>query len=438
MLSLLLQAAYLLVDMLIVGNFASVPDVSAVSTGSQFMNIIIVFGSGLTNGATVELGQDIGRGQQRQLGSILCHSVYVVMGTAFLLAVPFLLLNDQVVGWLNTPTKALVETKTYIFYCTLGIPLVFAYNLLSGICRGFGNSKAPLVGVAVACTLNLLGDLLLVGVFHMGAAGAAIATMIAQAVSVLFTLWLIRRKRLLPVSLNWADTKWNWAHCKAILRLGLPQAFQLTISSFSFLMITAMVNRFDVVVSAAVGLSNKLTHLLMLVPLAFMQSVSVFAAQNHGAKQFARGREGLWVAIFTSLAVGTVFAYITWFHGEALVGLFNHDQAVIGQAALYLKAYSIDILLSAFMYCLSGYLSGCGHTVFVMLEGLFCAFLIRVPLFYLLSQTIQPLDLFLTGLSNPLTTLVQSLICLVCYGWMKNKIEQSKESILCGTSQELN
>lgn len=413
--STLLQTAYSLVDMFIVGNFVSVADVSAVSTGSQLMSVIIAFGIGLTNGCTILIGHKIGKAEHKSLGCVICQGIYVVMTTALITCVCLLICTPLLVSVLNTPQDALVETQSYIFYCNLGVPLVFAYNLLSGVCRGFGDSKTALIAVAIACTLNLFGDLILVCGFGMGAHGAAIATMIAQFISVGLTLLILKRTKRLSITLKKQDFKPCIVQIKETIRLGLPIAIQLSISSFSFLIITSIVNNFGVMVSAAVGLSDKLTSLLMLIPLAFMQSLAVFTAQNYGANQIKRAKEGLRVGIIASLAIGIVWSYIAICHGVSLASLFSSSSDVNLQSNEYLRAYGIDIILSAFMYCLSGYLTGCGKTVFVMTTGLICAFCIRVPLFYILSQTIVPLSLFLTGLSNPLTTLAQSLLCFGYY-----------------------
>lgn len=413
--SMLLQTAYGLVDMLIVGQYATMADISAVSTGSQLMNVITAIGMGLSNGCAIYIGHKIGKDQCKDLGSVICQGVYMVMASGFLICGVTVVGNQEIIALLNTPTETLVETSSYILFCGIGVPMVFDYNLLNGICRGFGNSKTALVAVAISCVLNFLGDVLLVAVFGMGAKGAAIATMIAQAISVTITICMMVRKKILPVTIKRKDLRGNGIHWKRIFSIGAPLSLQMSVSSFAFLVITSIVNTFGVVESAAVGLADKVISLLMLTPIAFMSSISVFTAQNRSAGQVQRAKQGLKVGMLTSTVIEIGWSCITFAGGMLLLRLFSSAQEVNVEANEYLKAYGIDFFITSIMYCMSGYLTGSGHTFYVMVTGLFCAFCVRIPSVYLLSQRVVPFSLFATGLNQPLTTATQILLFLVFY-----------------------
>lgn len=250
----------------------------------------------------------------------------------------------------------------------------------------------------------------MVAVFDMGAAGAAIATIFAQAVSVMISL-LIVQKRSLPFAFSYKDIRPNGAHTKRILKLGLPIAFQDLLVSLSFLVIIAIVNNLGLNESAGIGIAEKACAFLMLVPSAFMQAMSAFVAQNMGAKEPERARKALWYGIFSSLAVGLLMGYFTFFHGDLLAGIFAKETEIILPAADYLKAYAIDCILTSFLFCFIGYFNGCGNTTFVMIQGIVGAICVRLPISWIMSR-VTPVSLFHIGLATPISTTLQIIMCL--------------------------
>ncbi len=412
MFALILQITYATVDMLIVGNFSTVEAVSAVSTGSQLINLLTSLCAGLATGCTIIIGHNIGTGYTEKNNTVIGNSVLIFLGLATLITVLLLVFNVEVVNLLNTPTEAIEETRSYVFYCSIGIPMIFLYNVLSSIFRGLGDSKTALVTVAIACTTNIIGDLLLVAVLDMGAAGAAIATTLAQAISVILSIIIAGKKGLIKPSLEMLLPKLTYI--MQILRLGIPIALQSVLVSLSFLVITVIINQFGVIYSASVGLVEKIIGLVMLVPLSFMQSIAVFTAQNVGAGKHLRAKKGLTVSISVSLAISVVTGYISFFHGEILLRIFCADIDVIKTAIPYLQAYSLDTILVSLMFNLTGYFSGYGKTMFVMLQGVFGALAIRITLVYLFS-TVTPTSLFLIGLATPLATFVQIILCVIYF-----------------------
>lgn len=417
LLALFLQTMYGAVDLLVVGQFGGdIADVyvSAVSTGSQIMQTITVVITGLAMGLTVYVGMKIGAGRKEEAGKIIGSGIGLFGVLAVMLTVAMELTAPLLAKIMHAPEEAFTETVSYIIICSVGTVFIIAYNLVGSIFRGIGDSKMPLVTVVIACVLNIGGDLLFVAGFHMGAKGAAIATIFAQAVSVALSLVIIR-KRELPFTFSVKDICMNGTYIKEILKLGIPIAIQDLLVSISFLAIIAIVNSLGLTESAGVGVAEKMCGFLMLVPSAYMQSMSAFVAQNIGAEKPERARKALWCGIASSLAVGVVMGYFTFFHGDLLAGIFARDMAIVVAATDYLKAYAIDCLLTSFLFCFIGYFNGCSNTTFVMLQGIIGAFGVRLPVSWIMSRQ-AVVSLFHIGLATPASTVVQIILCGIYFG----------------------
>ncbi|MBQ7795008.1 MAG: MATE family efflux transporter, partial [Lachnospiraceae bacterium] len=271
----------------------------------------------------------------------------------------------------------------------------------------------------IACVVNIVGDLILVAVFHMGAAGAAYATVLAQAVSVVLSL-LIISKRKLPFQFKRSYICFGKKNILKILSLGAPIAFQELLVGISFLVIIAIVNSMGVIASAGVGVAEKLCGFIMLVPSSFSQAMSAFVAQNMGAKKPERANKALFYRIGSSLIAGCILFYLGFFHGDLLSGIFAKDVEVIAASADYLKSYAIDCLLTAFLFCFIGYYNGCGKTFFVMIQGLVGAFCVRIPVAWLISR-MPGVTLFRLGLATPCSTIVQITLCILYFFLNKKK-----------------
>ena len=419
LLALLLQTMYGAVDLLVVGQFGTSADVSAVSTGSMVMHTVTVVITGLAMGLTVLVGHKIGEGIREEAGSIIGSGIWLFGVLAVVLSIVMVFAAPAMAELMQAPAEALEKTVTYLIICSAGAVFIVAYNLVGSIFRGIGDSVMPLVTVAIACVLNIVGDLVLVALFHMGTAGAAIATVFAQAVSVALSLILIRRREL-PFAMNAKSLRPNGKQIRQILLLGIPIALQDLLVSISFLAITAIVNGLGLTASAGVGVAEKLCGFVMLVPSAFMQAMSAFVAQNMGAGKPLRAQKALLWGVVSSLAVGTVMWYLTFFHGNLLAGLFARDAAVIAAAADYLKAYAIDCLLTSFLFCFIGYFNGTGNTVFVMLQGIIGAFGVRLPVSWFVSRQAWA-SLFHIGLATPASSLVQILLCGIYFFYVRKR-----------------
>ena len=429
--ALFLQAMYGAVDLMIVGQFTEAGSVSAhvsaVTTGSQIMLTLTNLVASFAMGATILLGQQIGQGQAKKGGETIgaCIVLFACIGLVFtVLCVPG---AGVLASVMHAPAEAFALTTAYVRICGAGMLVIIAYNLIGSIFRGIGDSVTPLVTVAIACVCNIGGDLLLVAVFHMGTVGAAIATVGAQLISVVISFLLLRgrmRRGELPFSLDRDQVRFHGPVIGRITRLGLPIATQDLLVGISFLIIQAIVNALGVVPSAGVGVAEKVCAFIMLVPSAFMQSMSAFVAQNAGAGRFDRAEKALRYGILLSLAVGTVMFWLSFFHGVELALLFAKDMEVAVAGADYLKAYAIDCMLTPIFFCFIGFYNGIGMTRFVMLQGIISAFCVRVPVSFIMSRRV-PVSLFHIGLATPCSSTLQIIMGLVCLYYVKRKVKRT-------------
>ncbi len=428
MFAMLLQSLYGAVDLLIVGRFSDASNVSAVSTGSQMMHTVTFVMTNLAVGTTILLGQYIGLKRENECGRIIGATIALFALLGIITAVVMQFLSAPFAVLMNAPESAFDQTVAYTRICMAGAVFIVAYNILGSIFRGIGNARMPLITVAVSAVLNILGDLLLVAVFHMGAAGAAIATVAAQAFSVLISLLVIRRTGL-PFSFRMKDIGFHGDIIRRILRLGIPIALQDLLVSVSFLVILSIVNSLGVIVSAGVGVAEKLCGFIMLVPSAFSQAMASFVAQNYGAAKMDRAVSALKWGIGISFACGCVLGSLAFFNGIWLSSIFSSDPQVCLASAQYLKAYGIDCLLTAFLFCFIGFFNGCARTRFVMIQGIAGAFLGRVPLSFVFSR-IQPVSVFRIGLATPCSSLLQIILCILYF-------LKIRKELLCETNHEI-
>lgn len=416
--ALFLQTMYGAVDMMVIGQFAGAADVSAVSTGSWLMQLVTSFVVGIAMGTTILLGRKIGENKAREAGKIIGSSIGLFIILAVLITFFMELFTCPIVAIIQTPSEAVKATTLYVRICSAGAIFIIAYNVLGSIFRGIGDSKMPLISVAIACVCNIIAGYVLVGICNLATAGAAIATVASQALSVILSLWVIK-KRTFPFEFHPSDISFKLKPMVEIFKLGLPIAFQDLLVGISFLTITAIVNSLGVIISAGVGVAEKLCGFIMLAPSAFSQAMASIVAQNMGANQPRRAKKAMAYGISCSLTIGVVMAYFAFFHGNLLAGIFAKDHDVVLAAWQYLKAYAIDTLLVSVMFCMTGYFNGCGQTFFVMSQGIIGAFAVRIPVSYIMSK-IQPISVFRIGLATPCSTFVQIILC-VCFFWWLNR-----------------
>lgn len=410
LLASILQALYGAVDLLVVGQFADSARVSAVAIGGQVMQTITGIVLGISTGGTVVIGQYIGARKKRAAAFAVGNltALFIVIG--IILTLVMILLVKPVTVIMQTPAEAFSHTSSYIRICACGIPFIVGYNGVSGVFRGFGDSKTPLYFVALACLVNVGLDFLLVAGFHMGAAGAALATVIAQGTSFCAAL-LYMIKRGLPVDFKKEYIGLRGGQPVRILKIGSPIAVQDALVNVSFLIITAIINTMGLVASASVGIDEKIIVFAMLVPTSFASAVAVMAAQNVGAGRMDRAKKSLWSGVGLAFLCGFLIWVYCQFAPETLTGLFSRDPQVIHQAGLYLRNYTIDCMLVAFVFCANSFFSGCGYSLFSLIHSMLATFGVRVPLSWFLSR-IPGITLLEMGYVPPLASCLSIALCL--------------------------
>ena len=399
--ALVLQAAYGAVDLLVVGRFGSTSGLSAVSTGSQVLNLVTFVVIQFAMGITVLIARYLGEKRPEQIGSVIGGGAVVFAMISLGLFIVMVCFAHPISVIMQAPAEAVDLTSSYIRICGSGIFFIVAYNLLSAVFRGLGDSKSPLLFVLVACIVNIIGDLVLVAGFHMDAAGAALATVVAQALSVVFAVILLLKKNL-PFAIHKKDFCLN-SQCKRFLKIGLPLALQEFLTQVSFLALCAFVNRLGLEASSGYGVACKIVNFAMLVPSALMQSMASFVSQNVGAGKTKRARKSMFTGIGVGLAVGCVVFGLVMFKGDVLSGFFSTDPAVIQNGFAYLKGFAPETLVTAVLFSMVGYYNGNDKTVWVMTQGLIQTLLVRLPFAYFMS--IQPhASLTRIGLAAPVST----------------------------------
>lgn len=420
-LAMIVQALYGAVDMVIVGQLGSTADVAAVGTGSLIIQAMVAVISGLSMGITVRLGYCIGAGDKIGAAQTLGGMIRLFSILCVLMTIVMITFASRIASWMSTPPEAFKQTVAYMTICSAGTIFIVVYNAIAGIFRGLGDSKSPLIFVMISCLLNIGADLFFVGVLKMGAAGAAYATVISQAVSVIFSIFYIRRIGL-PFRFSLRHVRCPGNAVRGILKIGLPVASQDLLNYFSFMILVSIINSLGLLASAAMGIEGKVFSFFILVPVSFMSALSTFVAQNIGARQEKRAIRALHRGMAIAFFMGIISFCLAFFCGEFLAGLFEKNPESVHAASRLLKGAAFEHLLYPFVFCLLGYFNGKALTTFVMIQGAVCAFLVRVPLAWYLSKTGNE-DLFWVGMSLSLSALVSLILC-VSYFFRKNGIRK--------------
>ena len=419
LLSCFLQTFYGLVDMYVVGLYDSASVTTAVAIGSQVMHLLTVMIVGLAMGVTVELGRAIGAHDFKKASRAVETSVFFFVGLSFVLMVAVILLAKPLTLVMMTPLEARTNTSVYLVICGAGLPFIVAYNLISSIYRGIGDSRSPLIFIAIACVVNIILDFLFVGYCGLGANGAALATVSAQAVSVAFSLIMLKKKGL-GFETSKERTHFYRDSFRSVIGVGLPVALQDGFIQVAFIVITVIANSRGLIVSTSVGVVEKIICFLFLVPSAFLSAISAITAQNMGAGKRDRARESLRFGLMVTVSWGLLCFIVCQIMPGVLVGLFRSESEIITAGSQYLRAYSVDCVFAALHFCFSGYFCGDQKSGISFLHNLISVIFFRIPGTYL-AVKLFPNTLYPMGLAAPIGSLVSFLICLGFYYYYRKK-----------------
>ncbi len=419
-----LQTFYGMADLYVTGRYNGAAAISAVSVGSQVMHMLTLIIVGLAMGSTVNLGVAVGRKDTKSASRIVGNSVTLFAVFAVALTVIALLAVNGIISIMSVPQEAVSQTRSYLTICFAGIPFITAYNVISCIYRGMGDSKSPMYFVLVACVLNIIIDFVLIGGFGMGASGAAFGTVLSQACSVVFALLFLKRKKF-ALKVGRKDLVPESSVLANIIKIGAPVACQDGFVQIAFLVITMIANTRGVNVAAAVGIVEKIISFLFLVPSAMLSSVSAIAAQNRGAGLHERARKTLFWAIGITVSFGLICAVICQFVSVQFVGLFSGEEAVRVLGGEYLRSYVFDTAIAGIHFCFSGFFSAYGHSGFSFLHNIISVLLVRIPGAYL-ATVLFPDTLFPMGIAAPAGSALSALICVILFVAFRSKFGMEK------------
>ncbi len=417
LLSYFLQTLYGLADLFIIGQFEGVASTTAVSIGSQVMHMLTVMIVGLAMGSTVCIGQAVGAGDKKHASAAIGNTVTLFMLLSVVITALLLALVRPIVSVMSTPAEAADGTQAYLTICFIGIPFITAYNIISSIFRGLGNSKSPMIFIAVACAANIALDYIFIGAMGLGPAGAALGTTLSQAISVVFSLVVILRRKS-GISLERRDLHPQRDTMGRLLRIGVPVAAQDGLIQIAFIVITVIANRRGLDAAAAVGIVEKIISFVFLVPSSMLSTVSALCAQNIGAGKQARAEQTLRYAVIIAVSFGIIIALLTQFISEQAVGLFTPDVIVITLGGQYLRGYIWDALFAGIHFCFSGYFCACGRSEISFIHNISAIALVRIPGVYLTSK-LFPDTLFPMGLATAAGSLQSVIISVIAYALLK-------------------
>ena len=410
--ALILQAMYSAVDLLIVGRFATTADISGVATGSSVMSMVTFTVGSLTTGVTVLMGRYLGEKHPERLSDLIGGAVCFFAVLSIAVTILLIVFAEPVAVLMQAPDEALSLTVTYIRICGAGYIFIVFYNFISAIFRGLGDSNMPLLFVGIACVCNIAGDLVLVAVMHMNTAGAAIATVGAQAVSVILSIVIIAKKNL-PFSFGIGKIRFN-SEIGKFFAIGAPLALQEFLTNISFLALCAFINRLGLDASSGYGVAQKIQSFVMLIPSSIMQSMASFVAQNVGAGREDRAKSAMKCGMLIGAVIGAFVFVAVFFGGDHLAGLFTSDENVIARAFEFLQGFAIEAVVTSVLFSFMGYFNGHSRSVFVMAQGLAQSFLVRLPMSYIMSRH-QFRGLTGIGLAAPTATVFGILLCFIYY-----------------------
>lgn len=419
LLACFMQTFYGMADLFVVGLYNEAETTTAVAIGSQVMHMLTVIIVGFAMGTTVRIGRYVGAKDEQAAGRTVGASVVFFAAFAAVLTVALLLCTNIITNVMLTPAEAVGETRLYLLICFAGVPFITAYNVISSIFRGAGDSRRPMYFVAVACVVNIALDFVLIGGLGLGAAGAALGTVLGQAVSVLFSLFVMRGRDF-GFRVTRQDIRADRESFAQICKVGAPIACQDGLIQVAFIVITVIANSRGLVVSAAVGIVEKIISFLFLVPSAFLAAISAITAQNMGADKPERARASLGYGLLITVCWGAFCAIYNQFLPETLVGLFTRDDLVLAAGCAYLRAYAFDTLFAAVHFCFSGYFCGDQKAGISFLHNIIAIVMVRIPGAYL-AGVYFPDSLYPMGWAAPLGSLLSALICVGFYTYYRRR-----------------
>lgn len=386
-LSYFLQALYGSADTLIVGQFSPLGDVTGVSQGSQVINILTQAISGFSSGGTVLISRYMGAKRDKDLQETIETLFSLFAVAALIMTGVMLLCNNWIMKLMQIPAEAIVPMRRYLQVCEVGILFIFFYNCISAVLQAMGDSRHPLIFVAIACCVNIVLDLILVAWLRMGAFGAAIATILAQMLSVFLSIRFLKKQNF---TFDFALSSFRFAREKLVLlmQLGLPFAVMRALVNCSFVIVSGLANVYGLAASSAAGVVSKINSFATMPFTALQVAISTMAGQNMGAGQQKRAQHTLFVGFGICFSIGALMFFLAQFFPRQILSIFSPNTAFIDAGENFLRFFALEYLLMPFTYSIHGLLSACGYTWIPAVDGFLAAVVCRIPLAMLCSSWI--------------------------------------------------
>lgn len=373
----LLQQMYNTADSIIVGNFVGSNGLAAVGSGTALINLIIAFSQGAAVGAGVIVSQNLGA-RDKQKTKLAVHTamcIAIILGV-ILSAIGVIFSRDLLV-WMKTPKSVLKDSVLYLqIYCG-GLILNVIYNMATGILNAAGNSKRPLIYLAIASVTNIILDLVFIKELKWGVKGAAIATDISQALSCVLAVGYLLRVNS-DYKLIVKELKIHGNTAKQIIRVGLPTAIQNMVISFSNVLVQSSVNSYGATAMAGYAAYLKIDGFNILPVLSISMAVTTFTGQNVGAKKPDRVKKGMWTALIMGVVYTVIIGIVILLTSHTVLGLFTKDNEVITYGQLAMKYFCPFYFLLGILNILAGTVRGAGKGVPPMLILLFSMCIFRI------------------------------------------------------------
>ncbi|MDP4132533.1 MAG: MATE family efflux transporter [Bacillota bacterium] len=418
LLSNFIQSLYNVADMIIVGNMSGTlkqcaESMSGVNIGSQLTFNVTNAIIGLCVGGTVLIGQYMGSNQRKELEETVETMFTALILLAAVASILVLIFKNDILVLLRTPKEAFNEASDYMSITMLGTIFIFAYNALSAVMRGMGDSKNPLKFVTIACCVNVVLDIILVKGFGMRAKGAALATVISQALSVMLCIIYLEKNNFV-FKFRLSSFKINKVRLKMLLKIGVPTSVQNVVTGLSFLFLTALVNNFGVDASAALGAVSKFNGFGILPAVAMSSSISAMSAQNIGAGEVKRAQKTMQIGLSIALFLSSIVWLLAYLYPEPVLKIFSQNPDVVKAGTSYIKYFKFDYLIVPFIFSLNGLYIGSGHTMFSLINNICSAVIIRVPVSFVLGITFN-LGLEGMGMAAPIASGTSAVIALIYF-----------------------
>ena len=381
-----LQAVYNLVDMIVVGQVIGGAGMSAVSIGGDVLGLLTFFAIGFSSAGQVIIAKYVGAREHDSIRRLIGTMFTFLLGVSVLIAVLCALIRHPILHWLNTPAESYTYTYQYMMTCIVGLPFIYGYNIVSAILRGMGDAKRPFLFIAIAALLNTVLDILFVAFFGMGAFGAALATVIGQAVSFIVSLiYLYHHKESFGFDFRVGSFRIDMQILKPLMALGFPMAIQSAAVTLSKVVLMAWINQSGVVYSALSGIYNKTGMMIGIISNSFTTAGSTMVGQNLGAKRYDRIPRILGVVLTIGIAIATALSVLVLLFPEAVCAMFTGDAAVLAQSSIVIWPIILNFYGAATRAGAFAIINGSGNSTLNLLVAIIDGMIARIGLAALLG-----------------------------------------------------